>query len=229
MPLSLTPFAHSTRGRLQFALGACWTALWLCGAAPSPEITTPTVPLSAPPMLSAPNPSPAPPRPQAPEPTFGVQFDMGVPDGFMAGLAYQLPFPVRLGVAVGHNAVSPGLRLGLDWLPLGESWVISAQAGHYFEGDARFLAGNRNGADDILLERVAYDFANLRTGIEVPLNAITLFATAGISYISAPVQQVEELLDPGSTGNGNTEIRVPETPILSVWLPTLQLGLRLAL
>lgn len=156
---------------------------------------------------------------------WGMQIDLGVPDGLMAGVTFKPPMPVRLNAALGYNTVSPGLRLGIEWMPLGHTWLLSAQGGHFFQGDASHWASKPNSADGILLERVSYNYFSWRAGAQWQSGPITYFGLLGLTYLRAPIEQVERLLAPIETGNGGTLIQVPDTPTLSVLMPTLQLGI----
>lgn len=246
---SLAPCCHPQRPVLGSWLAA---AFLLMGMSPWQRIRTNSKPAPAPQVRAAPAPGglSAPPTTAPPtagphtitsspsnslRPTsrkrpwrWGGQLDLGFPDGVTAGLTLQAPVPLRLNAAVAHNTISPGVRIGLDWLPLGQTWVVCLQAGHYFEGNASHWASRPNSADSIVLERVSYNFFNLRTGVELSGEHFSYFATVGLSYLRAPIRQVERLLDPSDTGNGTLSLRVPEDPTLSVWMPSLQLGIRIS-
>ena len=159
---------------------------------------------------------------------FGAMFDLGVPDGTMLSFVYRPISLARLHAGAGYNGVSPGLRLGAALLPFGAGPSVSLDYGHYFEGDANGLAGlvgNEKGSN-VLLQRVGYDFVNLRAGMELGGDRFTFFARGGISWIRTTIHEFESLLTPsGDASNGNTSISVTEDPVLSAFVPSLQLGL----
>jgi hypothetical protein len=158
---------------------------------------------------------------------FGAMFDLGVPDGTMLSFVYRPVSVARLHAGAGYNGVSPGLRLGAALLPFGDGPSISLDYGHYFEGDANGLASLVGSKDEnVLLERVGYDFVNLRAGIELGGDRFTFFTRGGISWIRTTIHEFESLLTPGDEpNNGNTSISVKQDPILSAFVPSLQLGL----
>ncbi len=158
---------------------------------------------------------------------FGAMFDLGVPDGTMLSFVYRPVGLARLHAGAGYNGVSPGLRLGAALLPFGDGPSISLDYGHYFEGDANGLAGLVGSKDEnVLLERVGYDFVNLRAGIELGGDRFTFFTRGGISWIRTTIHEFESLLTPSDApNNGNTNITVKQDPTLSAFVPSLQLGL----
>jgi hypothetical protein len=158
---------------------------------------------------------------------FGAMFDLGVPDGTMLSFVYRPVSLARLHAGAGYNGVSPGLRLGAALLPFGDGPSISLDYGHYFEGDANGLAGLVGSKDDnVLLERVGYDFVNLRAGMELGGDRFTFFTRGGISWIRTTIHEFQSLLSPGDApSNGNTSISVTQDPVLSAFVPSLQLGL----
>ncbi len=159
---------------------------------------------------------------------FGAMFDLGVPDGAMLSFVYRPVEVARFYGGGGYNGVSPGLRLGGTFIPFGWGPAVSADYGHYFEGDANGLVsalGNTNEADSVLLQRFGYDFVNLRLGLELGGDRFTFFARGGVSWIRTTLHDFEALLDPGEREEqANTSIAVPQDPVLNIVAPGLQLG-----
>src|SRR5690606_24022770 len=50
---------------------------------------------------------------------FGAMFDLGGPDGSTLSFVYRPIDIARVHAGLGYNGVSPGLRLGGEYLPLG--------------------------------------------------------------------------------------------------------------
>ena len=159
---------------------------------------------------------------------FGAMFDLGVPDGAMLSFVYRPVEVARFHGGAGYNGVSPGLRLGATLIPFGWGPAVSADYGHYFEGDANGLVSalaNTNEADSVLLQRFGYDFVNLRLGLELGGDRFTFFARGGVSWIRTTLHDFEALLDRGEREDrANTTIAVPQDPILNIVAPGLQLG-----
>jgi hypothetical protein len=159
---------------------------------------------------------------------FGAMFDLGVPDGTMLSFVVRPLRVARFHAGVGYNGVSPGVRLGGVLLPFGWGPSLSLDYGHYFEGDANGLAGMFAGPTDegsALLERIGYDFVNLRLGMEVGGDRFTFFGRGGVSWISSTIHEFNTLLASDDPDNARTSITVKEDPVLNVFGPSLQLGL----
>ncbi|HKO89688.1 MAG TPA: hypothetical protein VJU61_00955 [Polyangiaceae bacterium] len=198
-------------------------------APPLGDTGSPAV-LSAPPVSyeSGENGGQAPARPPR---RFGAMLDLGVPDGIMTSFVFR-PLPeARVHAGLGYNGVSPGLRLGGEYLPFGWGPSLGLAYGHYFEGDANGLVGSIAGeADDAkeLLKSIGYDYINLRVGMEFGGDRFTFFTRGGISWVHMTIHHFDSLLDqPGSGGvaNGTTTITITEDPVLNAFAPTLNLGL----
>jgi hypothetical protein len=127
---------------------------------------------------------------------------------------------------LGYNGVSPGLRIGGEFLPLGWGPSLGLAYGHYFEGDANGLAGlfGDPGDGKALLENVGYDYFALRAGMELGGDRFTFFARAGVCWLSTTLHELDSVIasdDP----NSNMSVSVKEDPVLDAFLPTLQLGM----
>jgi hypothetical protein len=159
---------------------------------------------------------------------FGAMFDLGVPDGTMLSFVYRPLRVARFHAGLGYNGVSPGVRLGGVLLPFGWGPSLSADYGHYFEGDANGLAGMFAGPSDegsALLEKIGYDFVNLRLGMEFGGDRFTFFGRGGVSWISSTIHEFNTLLASDDPENSSTSITVRKDPVLNAFGPSLQLGL----
>src|SRR5262245_38975876 len=106
----------------------------------------------------------------------GLMVDAGVPDGANASLVFRPWSFLRLHAGGGTNLIAPGVRGGAS-LMLG-SLSATAEAGHYFSGDANGLARNVTGnmAIDVpALREVGYDYVNLSLGMEFGPSWMTFF------------------------------------------------------
>jgi hypothetical protein len=160
---------------------------------------------------------------------FGAMFDLGVPDGTTLSGVFRPVDLARVHAGIGYNGVSPGLRLGGEFLPLGHllNWgpSLGFVLGHYFEGDASGLAGMFGEVDDDtskLLEKVGYSYFALRGGIEFGGDRFTFFTRGGISWISTTIHQLDEIIQPDPSTNTTVTVSDPE---LNAVVPTLQLGM----
>jgi len=118
----------------------------------------------------------------------GVTVDAGVPDGMAASVALRPWHWLRIQAGGMHNTISPGLRGGISLLPF-YYWItpsLTVEAGHYFEGDATWIA-RRLTSDrslDPIFRQVGYDFGNAHLGLELGSpRSVSFFLSAGISYV----------------------------------------------
>ncbi len=203
-------------------------------AARAPTVAEPRLASQAVPRLSAPprapdgwelEPLPPPRRRRA---MLGAQLDLGVPDGLMASALVAPTNALRASAGLGYNGAGPGLRLGLTVLPFTRWVTISALYGHYFEGDARFLADD-NSADRQLLARVGYDFVTVRAGLELGSETFAGFFALGPTYLRSRIHNVQDVVQPDRLQSTSTEVVVAEAPILRVWFPSAAVGFRVML
>jgi hypothetical protein len=161
---------------------------------------------------------------------FGAMLDLGVPDGVMASFVYRPLKLARFHGGLGYNGISPGFRLGGDFLPLGWGPSLGLAYGHYFDGDANGLVGTfagsaPDGAGSLLLKSVGYDYVNLRVGMEFGGDRFTFFIRGGLCWMHATIHHLDSLLDKqDSSVSANTKITIKQDPILNVFAPTIQLG-----
>jgi hypothetical protein len=159
---------------------------------------------------------------------YGAMLDLGVPDGVIASFVYRPHKMARVHAGLGYNGISPGVRVGAAFLPLGWGPSLDLDYGHYFEGDANGLVGMFAGVaeeDRALLSSVGYDYVNLRAGMEFGGDRFTFLVRGGLSWVHTSIHNIESVLQPknGST-NGNVTISIPEDPIVNAFAPSLQLG-----
>lgn len=160
--------------------------------------------------------------------TIGIMTDVGVPDGGTASLVYRPVRAIRLEGGVAHNVVSPGVRGSVSYLPL-SGWftpVLSVGYGRFFERDANGIAQQISGDSTLsspLLERVGYDFANARVGIELGKKYFTFFIHAGVSRVTGTIHNVDRVA--GDQASSDSMISVTSTdPKLTVTGVSANLG-----
>lgn len=154
----------------------------------------------------------------------GALFDLGVPDGAMAGISYRPWQRLRLHVAAGTNSVSLGVRAGVVVVPFGVGPSISLEAGHYFDGDANRTASALAGSDyqrNAMAERLGYDFANAHLGLELGSEPLAFYVRGGVSYLHAKLHQVNEALGEASD---DTSFAFYGEPRITAWLPSFKVG-----
>lgn len=158
---------------------------------------------------------------------FGAMFDLGLPDGTTLSFVYRPIDIARVHAGIGYNGVSPGLRLGGEYLPLGWGPSIGFVLGHYFEGDANGLASTFGGELDEdsskLLENVGYQYFALRAGMEFGGDRFTFFARGGVSWLRTTIHELDTIVEPDPESNTQVEIR--QDPVLKAFTPTIQFGM----
>jgi hypothetical protein len=157
---------------------------------------------------------------------FGAMFDLGVPDGTTLSFVYRPIDLARVHAGLSYNGVSPGLRLGGEFLPLGWGPSLGIAYGHYFEGDANGIAGMFGSIDENsskLLENVGYDYFALRAGMEFGGDRFTFFARGGVSWLRTTIHELDAIIEPDP--ESNTTVEVKQDPVLNAVTPTIQLGM----
>ncbi|HEX4801883.1 MAG TPA: hypothetical protein VFV14_00110 [Myxococcaceae bacterium] len=131
----------------------------------------------------------------------GASVDAGVPDGMAASVALRPWHWLRIQAGGMHNTISPGMRGGISLVPF-YFWItpsLTAEAGHYFEGDATWIA-RRLTSDrslDPLFRQVGYDFGNAHLGLELGSpQGVSFFLRAGISYVQMGKGVQQAITDP---------------------------------
>jgi len=150
----------------------------------------------------------------------GASVDAGVPDGMAASVALRPWHWLRIQAGGMHNTISPGLRGGISLVPF-YFWItpsLTVEAGHYFEGDATWIA-RRLTSDrslDPLFRQVGYDFGNAHLGLELGSpQGVSFFLRAGISYVQMGQGVQQAITDP----------TIPGDTKLSGVIPSAKLGL----
>jgi hypothetical protein len=156
---------------------------------------------------------------------FGAMFDLGVPDGTTLSFVYRPIDLARVHAGLSYNGVSPGLRIGGEFLPLGWGPSLGIAYGHYFEGDANGIASMFGSIDENsskLLENVGYDYFALRAGMEFGGDRFTFFARGGVSWLRTTIHELDAIIEPDP--ESNTTVEVKQDPVLNAVTPTIQLG-----
>jgi hypothetical protein len=160
-------------------------------------------------------------------PAIGIMTGLGVPDGASASLAVRPVRALRFELGAAHNGVGAGVRGGLTLVPF-KSWftpVIGVVYGHFFERDAnktvRLATGDAT-FDSPLLDKVGYDFAAARAGIELGRKRCTFFLHAGIARTWGEIHNFSEAAD---SSNTNSMITITSSdPHVTVWSVSADLG-----
>jgi len=160
-------------------------------------------------------------------PRFGVQADVGAPDGASVSVVYRPIRSIRAHAGVSHNLISLGQRAGLTWAPL-HGWAtptLSVEYGHFAEGNANPLARMATGDQTVsspVLDRVGYDYGNARLGLEMGRKWFTFYLHAGISRISGQVHNLTA--EAMSNSSGTTTVSFSRDPDVRLWIPSASLG-----
>lgn len=162
------------------------------------------------------------------EPHVGVMTDVGVPDAATAAVVARSR-SLRAELGIGHDVVGPGVRGGLTWTPL-KWWaapVLGAGYGHFFARDANPLVRTVTGDATFsspLLERVGYDFAYARTGIELGRKRFTFFIHAGISRVTGEIRGVAQATNAAAADSGSMVTVSSTNPEVRIWSVSADLG-----
>lgn len=158
---------------------------------------------------------------------FGAMFDLGVPDGTTLSGVYRPIDIARLHAGLGYNGVSPSLRIGGEYLPLGWGPSIGLVYGHFFEGDANGLAsmfgGKPSEEASKVLDSVGYSFFALRAGMEFGGDRFTFFGRGGVTWISSTIHHLDQVMQPDA--ESNTSVSIAQDPTVKAFVPTLNLGM----
>lgn len=159
-------------------------------------------------------------------PRIGAMADVGVPDGASVSIVYRPIRMVRTYAGVSHNMISLGERVGVTITP---SWwaspTLTVEYGHYAEGNANPVVRMATGDDTFssaVLERIGYDYANARVGLELGRKWFTFYLHAGISRITGQVHNLSA--EAMSESTGTTTISFPHDPNVRLWTPSVSLG-----
>jgi hypothetical protein len=142
--------------------------------------------------------------------TFGMSMDVGVPDGAALGLVIR-PDWLRIGAAVTHNGMAPGVRLGVTLDPFESAMAptFTVEGGHYWEGRLPLIQGS---------PAIVYNYANFHLGLEVGSRAaFRFFLRGGASWLGVSAANFQSAGGAGGSQIGN--------PSYSGWLaPSGKLG-----
>lgn len=160
-------------------------------------------------------------------PWFGAGLDVGVPDGATASLVIRPIRAIRAHAGLSHNGISLGERFGVTWSPL-RSWVaptLSVEYGHYADGNAnplvRAVMGDTTFSSAVL-DRVGYDYANARVGIEFGRRWFTFYLHAGVSRVTGQVHNLTA--EAMSQSSGTTSVSFSKDPSVELWSVSARLG-----
>jgi hypothetical protein len=162
-------------------------------------------------------------------PVLGVMADVGLPDAGTVSAVVRPIRALRLELGVAHDYIGPGVRGGVTWIPL-KSWAtptLGVAYGHFFDRDANSAAREISGDPTIsspLLQRVGYDFAVARAGIELGRQRFTFFLHAGITRVTAQVHNVAEASNQAAQSSGSMVTVTSTDPNITVWTASVDLG-----
>lgn len=197
----------------------------------------------APPLVSAPMADAAPAEVQTSRaevaqavkesrPLFGVALDVSVPDGAGANVMLRPFHWVELHGGVAHNAITPGFRGGVTFLPVDRWFVptLTLELGTHPPGDAngivQTITGNPNISFDALRD-VGYDYQNAMLGFTFGSREhFTLYMRGGLTHIVGRSGEGEVIV-PSGGGSGGTSSGSAGTPQTELWLPAVKLGFAL--
>jgi len=158
--------------------------------------------------------------------TVGVMTDVGVPDGATASLVLRTTRALRFEAGVAHNYISPGYRASITYIPFA-SWatpILSVAYGQFFERDANSVAKQFDPTfSSPVLEKVGYNFANARVGLELGKQYFTFFIHAGVSRVTGTVHNLDQVV--AAQTASDSMITVTSTdPKVTLWGVSANLG-----
>jgi hypothetical protein len=159
----------------------------------------------------------------------GLIAGVGLPDGGTLGLAWRPVRPLRLEASFAHNYVSPGYRGGVTYIVL-DSWAtptLGVGYGHFYDRDAnpaiRTITGDST-FDSVMLDRVGYDYADARIGVELGRKHFTFFLHAGVTRLTAQIHDVAQASNTAAQQSGSMVTVTSTDPNIRLWAPTVDLG-----
>ena len=158
--------------------------------------------------------------------TVGVMTDVGVPDGATASLVVRPARALRVEAGLAHNYISPGYRASVTYIPFA-SWatpVLSIGYGTFLERDANSVAKQIDPTfTSPVLEKVGYDFANARVGLELGKKYFTFFIHAGVSRVTGTVHNLDQVVA-AQTASDSTITVTSTDPKVTLWGASANLG-----
>lgn len=160
-------------------------------------------------------------------PWIGASADVGVPDGATMSVVYRPIRALRVHAGLSHNLISLGQQVGVSLVPLAwwASPTLSLEYGHFAEGNANAAVRRFNGSSDSsspALDRVGYDYANARVGLELGRTWFTFYLHAGVSRITGTVHNLDAATM--SSPGGTTSVSFTTDPTVRVWTASASLG-----
>jgi hypothetical protein len=159
----------------------------------------------------------------------GLIAGIGLPDGGTVGLAWRPIRALRLEASFAHNYVSPGYRGGATYIMLA-SWAtptLGVGYGHFYDRDAnpavRTITGDAT-FDSVMLDRVGYDYADARVGLELGRKHFTFYLHAGVTRLTAQIHDVAQASNMAAQQSGSMVTVTSTDPNVRLWAPTLDLG-----
>lgn len=127
---------------------------------------------------------------------WGAMLDIGLPDAVGVSAVVRPLKWTRFHFGITTNAVAPGIRGGVTFVPF--QWVVSpsftAEGGHVFEGDMNWWT-RKFGTESKAFERVNYSYANGHLGLEIGKpNRFHIFIHGGISYVASTLHGFQQVL-----------------------------------
>jgi len=160
-------------------------------------------------------------------PRIGAMADVGVPDGATVSIVYRPIRAIRAHAGISHNLISLGERAGVTLAPL--SWwacpTLSLEYGHYADGNANPLVRMASGDATIssaMLDRVGYDYANARLGLEIGRTWFTFYVHAGMSRVTGTVHNLSAAMM--SEAAGTTSLTFSKDPTVQLWTVSARIG-----
>lgn len=121
-----------------------------------------------------------------PSPSFGMFFDVGVPDGASVGLAYAPWYWLTFNGGLTYNLIGFGLRAGAKLAPF-DLWITPSlvlEGGHYFDGSPRGFSASYLGDDsERIPDRMSYTYGNAHIGVELG-RPFTFYLRGGLSALT---------------------------------------------
>lgn len=195
------------------ALAALLTVAWAAPAVASPDAQDDATSVTA--------------KSSRRSPRIGVSADVGVPDGATMSVVYRPIRALRVHAGLSHNLISLGEQVGVTLVPL--SWwaspTVSLEYGHFAEGNANPAVRRFRGSDassSPALDRVGYDYANARVGLELGRRWFTFYLHAGVSRVTGTIHDLDAATMSSSTGT--TRVSFTTDPTVRVWSVSASLG-----
>lgn len=164
-------------------------------------------------------------------PFVGLAFDAALPDGAGVNLMVRPLRWLELHAGVAHNAITPGFRGGVTFLPVDRWFVptLTLELGTHPPGDANPLVQAVTGNSSLrisALENIGYDFQNALLGFTFGSREhFTIFVRGGITRVVGRTGSEETVISSGGgSGTGVGTVTVENPTLL---LPAAKVGFAL--